>query len=175
MNQPKHTMVASQAVSLSELFKFIVGMNHRIEGPVSYVPELSAPDGPSTAGGKQALQHIKLVPQTGGVTLVIGSANLVEKTAELRSFAHVRETHRQRFKGAALDLPEEKYGALLEQIRTFFTTRNFRVKVAEAAPVRHEPKSEPEPATRYSLAVVIAVAAVSALASGLAVFFLLRP
>ena len=73
MDYTKYTQVAAQALSLAELFeaRFAQG----VAGPVPFRIELAAPDGPSTAGGKQALQHIKLVPLGGGPTIVIGSAS----------------------------------------------------------------------------------------------------
>lgn len=135
MNQPKHTVVAGQAIGLAELFKFTVGKN-KLEGPVSYSAELSAPDGPSTAGGKQALQHLKLVSEGGGSALVIGSANLVEKQAELRTFEHVDEAHRQRFKGAPFPVDMIKYNTLQGQIRKFFSDRDFTITTAQIRPTQ---------------------------------------
>jgi hypothetical protein len=99
---------------------------------VNYTPALSAPDGESTAGGKLALQHISLVPEGGGPTLVIGSANTVDKHAELRTYAHVGQIFRQRFKGASFSVDQAKYDALLEQVRGFFAERGFRITMAEA-------------------------------------------
>src|ERR687885_469069 len=99
MSEARHTKFAGQAVTLAEIFNMGFAAR-RLSGPPVYTVELSAPDGPSTAGGKQALQHLKLVPEGGGATLLIGPLNLVEQQAELRTFGHVDELHRQRFKGA---------------------------------------------------------------------------
>ena len=69
--QVKYTQVAAKQLSLAELFeeRFQAGL----QGPLHFRVELSAPDGPSTGGGKQALQHIKLVAPDGSGTIVIGS------------------------------------------------------------------------------------------------------
>jgi hypothetical protein len=133
MGESKHTMFASKAVGLAEMFNYAMA-KHRLDGPVGYVAQLSAPDGPSTEGGKQALQHVKLVPEGGGPTLVIGSAHLVEQTAELRTYAAVDDMHRQRFKGSPFQADQGAYDALLDRIRAFFDDREFRVSTAEVAP-----------------------------------------
>src|SRR5256885_11091470 len=127
MAQVKHTMFAGMAFGLAELFKHSVGKK-RLEGAVNYTVELSAPDGPSTAGGKQAVQHVKLVPEQGGPTLLIGTANAVDKTAELRTFKQVDEMHRPRFKGAPFDADLTQYEDLVEAARTLFTEYTYPVK-----------------------------------------------
>jgi len=133
MSQTKHTMFASQAIGLAELFKFTIGKN-KLEGPVNYVPELSAPEGESTAGGKQALQHVSLVPEGGGPRLVIGSANTVDKHAELRTYAHVGQIFKQRFKSASFEIEQAKYDKLIDQVRAFFAERGFQVSIADPPP-----------------------------------------
>jgi hypothetical protein len=135
MAQAKHTMFAGMAVGLAELFKHSVGKK-RLEGTtgVSYSVELSAPDGPSTAGGKQAVQHVKLVPEHGGPTLLIGTANAVEKIAELRTFKQVDEMHRQRFKGAPFDADLGQYEALVDACKAFFTEYKYQVTLLDYTP-----------------------------------------
>jgi hypothetical protein len=184
MSQAKHTMVAGQAISLAELFKYMVGKT-RLDGPPTYAPEMSAPDGPSTAGGKQSLQHITLVPEGTGGTLVIGAASLVEKTCELRSWAHVSEIFQQRFKGATFAVAADKYDALLEQIRSFFSERGFRVTMADMPVSRTVPpvgRMTAGTATAasaaapggFGLGMVVGIAALAAVLVGLVVFFLKR-
>src|SRR5208283_1353263 len=58
--------------------------------PGDYAPELMSPQGPSTAGGVQAMQHLRLVPgQAGKPTIVVGYANHAEGKAELRTYDYV--------------------------------------------------------------------------------------
>ncbi len=67
--------------------------------PGDYVPQLTEPSGPSTAGGVQAMQHIRLVPsQPGQPTIVVGNANQAEQRAELRTYEYLDAVHQQRFK-----------------------------------------------------------------------------
>jgi len=141
---------------------------HRLGGNPSYLPQLAAPDGPSTAGGKQALQHVSLIPEGGGDTIVIGSANTVEKRAELRSYRHVARTYSQRWRGAGLPFEQDQYDDLLNQIQAFFSSQSFGVTLLDVA------EDDERPATRRSGGrsfVVPAVVAVAALA-GLASYFL---
>jgi hypothetical protein len=66
--------------------------------PGDYMPELTEPAGPSTSGGVQAMQHLRLVSNEGQPTLVVGHANHAEGRAELRTFEHLDAVHVQRFR-----------------------------------------------------------------------------
>src|SRR5579872_139174 len=91
------TMHAIKASDLAGAFN--EAMQRTVIGPGEYVPELTAPEGQSTAGGKQAMQHLRLVPRLAGFpTLVVGNANHAEGKAELRSYEHLDVVHRQRYK-----------------------------------------------------------------------------
>jgi hypothetical protein len=165
----KLTMVAQQAVGFAELFKAIFADG--LQGPVPYRVELSEPDGPSTAGGKLALQHIKLIPADSGPTLIIGAANTVEKTAELRTFAFVAHQHGQRFKGATLPIDPQKFAALVESLRAFFSDRGMAVTIQEHVPTAPPVAEAPPPSS--PLPWIILGAAILALI-GAVVFFLLQ-
>jgi len=131
MSDPKRTAFAMQALGLAETFNLML-QAERVKGPVSYRVELSAPDGMSTAGGKQATQHVKLIPEGGGTTIVAGSANQAEKWAELRTFEHLKLLHAQRFKGAEIPLNRVQYNELLEKLKGFFEQQgSCAVRMAE--------------------------------------------
>ncbi len=67
-------------------------------GGGDYVVELLAPEGVSTGGGKQALQHLRLRPRRQGFSMIVaGSVNPIEKWAELRTFEHASIVHDLRF------------------------------------------------------------------------------
>src|SRR4051812_3348187 len=116
MAEQKQTRFALAAVGFAEVFNVVIGKGsvsgHRIE--------LSAPDGLSTGGGAQSVQHIKLIPSDGGSVIVAGSADPVGRSAELRSFAYLGALHAQRYKGAPLALDPAEYAALLKQMQKFF-------------------------------------------------------
>jgi hypothetical protein len=129
VDHTKYTQVAAKALSLAELFeaRFAQGVN----GPVPFRVELAAPDGPSTAGGKQALQHIKLIPVGGGPTIVIGSASTTRQTAEIRTFEHVAALYAQRFRGAPIPLDVRVYRDLTQALAGFFGAMRLRVSFSE--------------------------------------------
>jgi hypothetical protein len=102
LNQSKpraalQTFHALQATDLASAFNDAL-RRLRIQ-PGDYAAELTAPEGPSTAGGVQAMQHLRLISsQPGAPTLVVGHANHAEGRAELRTFEHLDAVHRQRFR-----------------------------------------------------------------------------
>ena len=85
-DQPPRTQFSAKALYLAELFAGHFGKDRLAVNPQAndgneYVLELATPDGPSTGGGTQSVQPIKLVPSKGGQTLVIGSVDQVKKVA----------------------------------------------------------------------------------------------
>jgi len=176
----QHTIFAGQALGLTALFQVGFGKK-RLEGRVSYTPELSAPDGESTGGGKQALQHVKLVPDSGA-TLVIGSANVVDKSCELRTFRHMDEVHRQRFKGRPFPADPAKYDQLIEELRGFFTGQHFTVSMHEAVAPSPLPAASPPPAkpavaklpSKTPVGLYVTIATTVALVATIAVILLRR-
>lgn len=73
--------------------------------------DITAPE-ESTAGGKRALQRIRLqVP--GGPLILIGEFNTVEKRGELRSLGYVQDVHRRRF-NVELPIDAKEYFAFIE-------------------------------------------------------------
>src|SRR4051812_1690682 len=81
-----------------------------------YRIELTAPSGPSTSGGRLALQHIRLAPTTSGPAIVIGTANPAILSAEIRTYRPLMELHAQRFKGERLPLDYERYRLFLVRL-----------------------------------------------------------
>jgi hypothetical protein len=105
------TRVANQAASLADTVN--EGFDEFHMGAGDYVVELSMPDGPSTGGGAQARQNIRLVPRRRGYTMVIaGTVDPVTSTAELRTFEHVAILHELRYK-QPLEITGEEYDDFL--------------------------------------------------------------
>jgi len=81
------------ADSFTEAFRELA-----IGAGAAYSVELTTPQGMSTGGGKQALQHIRLLPrQQGKPVLLAGTVNQVDGRAELRDFDHISILHQVRF------------------------------------------------------------------------------
>jgi hypothetical protein len=138
MAGPVRTQFAMKAIDLADLFKTVVGAQplEAREGP-SFAVELQAPDGPSTGGGAQSVQHIRLVRE--GLTLVAGSVDSAEKTAELRTYDHVAMLYDQRYKGAPLPVTREAYDAALKRMRAFLGTQNLTIVIKDSAPIAPAP------------------------------------
>src|SRR5580704_12567647 len=94
------TQFSVRANDLAESFRSTIG-KLRV-GPNGYAPDMTAPEGPSTGGGFQAMQHLRLVPpQPTMPTLVVGHLNQRMGAAELRTYEHVDAICRERFKQGA--------------------------------------------------------------------------
>jgi hypothetical protein len=122
------TAVALRATTLAENFRNTVGQLR--VGPHAYTPDLTAPEGPSTGGGAQALQHVRLLPpQPNMPTLVVGHVNQRDGAAELHTYDHVDAICRERFNQHA---PFEAwhYAPLLESMQGFLSALGMRVALA---------------------------------------------
>jgi hypothetical protein len=107
------TRVANQAASLAEAVTD--GFDEFHMGAGDYIVELSVPEGPSTGGGKQARQSLRLVPRRKGYSIVIaGTVDPVLSTAELRTFEHVAILHELRFQ-KPLEISGEEYADFLKK------------------------------------------------------------
>jgi hypothetical protein len=158
--QTQHALQASDlAAALNDSLKKL-----RI-GPGDYVPELTSPQGPSTGGGVQAMQHLRLVPgQAGLPTLVVGHANRAEGRAELRNFEYVDAAHRQRFqRPVALDRAE--YDAFMNTAKMILDALHLQTTIA-GPPADLTSSATPGVRARGGsvLAVVVAVLALLVLA-----------
>jgi hypothetical protein len=158
----ERTQFAMRALTLADYFNAAL-KGKRVGG---YQVKLAAPDGPSTGGGKQALQHISLIPDAGGASITAGSANPVERVAELRSFAHLEQLHAQRFKGKRLPLDKVAYNELLKKMQAFFADQKLSVVLVDAANLPQRGQSR--------AGVMILGLAIAAATAGAVFFFLHR-
>lgn len=165
VDRQERTQFAMQAIGLADLFRMMVGPV-RISAPLAYTCELSAPEGPSTGGGKQSVQHIKLVPARGGATIVIGSADPVGRAVELRSWNRLAEIHAQRFGSSRLPVDQAQYAELLRRMQEFFAAQNLPVVVLDSPP--------PAPVTGGSGSTSLILIALGLAAVAAAVYFLTR-
>ena len=101
-----------------------------------YQPVLREPMGVSTGGGRQPLQHVILQPsmQQGSV-ITIGSVNVVERSAKIRTFRCLHEMNAQRFAGTQLPISKEGYDEFLQRVIEFFQKQGIAIEVVEQAPV----------------------------------------
>jgi hypothetical protein len=122
------TLFSVKANDLADSFRMTVG-RMRV-GPHAYAPDLTAPDGVSTGGGVQALQHLRLLPpQPNMPTLVVGHVNQRDGAAELRTFDHLDAICRERFKQGPPFEPGH-YAQLLDTMQSFLSACGLRVALA---------------------------------------------
>jgi hypothetical protein len=76
---------------------------------------LTAPQGMSTGGGKQALQHLRMRPRRAGYSVLVGgTVNQLEKSAELRDYEHICIMHESRFR-KRLEITENEWEQFLRK------------------------------------------------------------
>src|SRR5262249_24691912 len=90
----------------------------------------TAPDGPSTGGGVQTLQHVRLRGPENSPALVMGSLDAGQIKAMLRTYAHLQHQAQQR--GVALALDRSAYTAFSERVQKFYEGLHFVVQVEDA-------------------------------------------
>ena len=140
------TSFALQATALASHFNDLFA---KVKIPGGFVATLTAPDGPSTGGGKQSLQHITLMG--GGVSVVMGHLDTREMKAVLRTYAHVKKQRR----GQPLALDEKSYLAFYERVKQWSDGLHFEHEVEDVPDFQ---SSVTEPAMMLKRPVSAAVA-----------------
>ncbi len=149
-------MVAGQAASFATQFNGALA--GALEGPEPFLVELMSPPGPSTEGGKQALQHVRLVPRGNVPAIVIGSVNTKEFVAEIRTYGMIVDNYASRFKGASPPIDPDRYAALVKQMKTFLASQGFTVTlIAVSASVRPPPPGALPSRSPWVATAVVAV------------------
>ncbi|HVH46124.1 MAG TPA: hypothetical protein VM925_27430 [Labilithrix sp.] len=142
----------SLAESVTEAFRDVA------IGRAAYAVELMAPEGMSTGGGKQALQHLRLRPRHPGfAVLVAGTVNPVEQRAELRDYEHVAALHHARFKGP-LDFGRDEWEHFLR--RAEVVLQSSGIQSMRAPPPRElldEQRRSMQRVSKGALALLVAV------------------
>ncbi|MDB4940948.1 MAG: hypothetical protein JWP97_482 [Labilithrix sp.] len=131
----------------------------------AYVVELLAPDGPSTNGGKHALQHLRLRShREGRAAIVAGCVNPVEKHAELRTFEHAFLVHQIRF-GTVFEVSEREWEQLLKRLEIVLDLANIAASrvgpppdvLAEARRSKHRRRTSPAAILAFVVVLLLAL------------------
>lgn len=125
--KPSHTMHAQQGFEFADIFAYKF-KGREVGRPPRHLV-LREPDGPSTAGGKQARQSIVLQTEAGD-PVVCGWVDLAQKTAEIRAFGYINEQFRQR-RGHILEVSADDYEALMKEVAAFLKVNRLDVQRAE--------------------------------------------
>jgi len=156
-------MVAMSALDVVDGFKVL---ESALPG---WTAVLSTP-GMSTGGGRRATEHIILT--AGRRTVVAGKVDFAGRRAELRPYASVRETFRERY-GVTLTVSAPDYETFLGRVGDFFKRQGFVVAVKAGERPSFEP-DDPAGAPFPWLLFVVTLVVIAALGVG-AWFVFLRP
>ena len=132
--KPLRTRFAMKALDISDMFHATFN-EFRLSGTTPRRPELTVPEGLSTAGGAKAGQSITLIPDDPSAgTLIAGTVNGASNTAELRGYPYLEVTYKMRYRGRELDIPASSYQAFIDEAKEFFELRSFKVSVVNQLP-----------------------------------------
>lgn len=169
------TRFAVRALDFAETFN--AGLGALSLQPGAYQPQLTAPDGPSTGGGVQAVQHVRLIAARQGFpAILVGSANQRSGTAELRSYEYIDAVHRQRWQ-RPVPLDRNDYEDFLHAAKNFFESNQLLVTVAGpegARPGRPGAEAPLSPAARSGASAIVTGVIVGLVIGGLAIWMMLR-
>ncbi|RKH39662.1 hypothetical protein [Corallococcus sicarius] len=157
------TMFATHSALLAERLK--TELQHKIYGRSPHrILRVEEPEGPSTAGGKQARQAISLVDRKGvAPALVAGWVDVAKGQASLRN--HEAVARRYEFQhGSPLELVPEEYDKFLTDVDEVLRTAAIQVRILvpdESVPTRaavgqQVPRSQGVPVRWVVLLVTVA-------------------
>ena len=101
----------------------------------------------TTAGGKQAVQHMVFEPQIeGDPVLTVGYVNVVTKTAKLRTFDCLEEMFAMRFPKRDFHLDPRGYQDFFDLVAKFMRRQACRSRSRRAPPwlAAHGPRASEE-------------------------------
>lgn len=173
----KRTEVAQNAFNFAQYFTSSFEQL-RVAGVVPRRPEVVAPEGMSTGGGKAARQSIRLSPEGPGASvLTIGWVELPTLQASLRTYRCLASLHAARFRGRPFDLDRASYDAFLRQAQELLGAVGLHVAFEDDARGSSpdaqrvsRPARPAEPAFMTVAAAVFVGFAVGAVVGGLAVY-----
>ena len=153
MAEDPRTRFAMAAVDFANLF------NEMFKGfdLSGYGVRLTAPQGPSTGGGVQSLQHVTLMPKDSTRSLVVATCDKVSKQAEIRTYEQVAEIFARRFATEKFPIARQAYDELASHLRQFFKSQEFRVETGHVTRAA-TPAAASRPSSRSLWWVVLAVA-----------------
>ena len=169
------TRFAVRALDFAETFN--AGLGALSLQPGAYQPQLTTPDGPSTGGGVQAVQHVRLIAARQGFpAILVGSANQRSGTAELRSYEYIDAVHRQRWQ-RPVPLDRHDYEDFIHAAQNFFESNQLLVTIASPSrglARRNDVEPLPAASSGGGVAAIVTGVVVGLVLGGLAIWILLR-
>jgi hypothetical protein len=127
----KRTAYAQQGLDFVTLFS----AKFHIANVSGYAPVLREPHAETTAGGKQAIQHMVLQPKIqGDPVLTIGYVNVASKQAKIRTYDCMSTMHGMRFPGRPFILDQAAYQTFFDKVTEFMRRQGMLVDVETRPP-----------------------------------------
>ena len=166
-NDGLYTRMALKAVDLSDTFNALFG-----EPMPGWRAEMGRP-GMSTAGGRQALQHIGL-KGSGGGTLVVGTVDAAAARCEIRSYRRVDQMFRERYR-RPLPIRAPDWDRFAHRLVEFFREEGMAVRVESGAGTGRDDETEEldVPSGSSSLAWIAIACLLVALVAGVVTWAIL--
>jgi hypothetical protein len=175
----RRTQVAQSAFDFSAYFTQSFG-DVRVRGAIVRRPELMAPEGMSTGGGRRARQPVVLFAEGGrGPAITVGWVDIPQRRAVLRTYRCLHAMHQARYRGRPFDLDMGSYDGFFDQAKGLLAACGLAITEEDDQPSSIPPPSYtegPAPAARapsqfWTLAAVAFIAfVVGAFAGSLAVY-----
>jgi hypothetical protein len=148
-----HTAFAARALRLSEVFKQAFPKPLELNGR-HYNLQMMAPEGGTTGGGVQSVQHVLLVPMAPGTKFVIASVDQLRRVAEIKRYDLQASLFQERFKGQNLPFERLAYVDVVMSVEKFFTQHGMEIQSARA-PERPQAGASPPlaPAERSGISL----------------------
>lgn len=139
MTDVKATQFAQQGLDFATLFSAKFART-QISG---YQPHLREPP-ETTAGGRQAVQHIVLEPKIDGdPVLTVGYVNVVTKTAKLRTFDCISQMFTMRFPNRVFVLDQRQYQDWFDKAAEFMRRQGLQIQIETRPPIAHTSRPPP--------------------------------
>lgn len=139
MSNVKATQYAQQGLDFATLFSAKFART-TING---YRPHLKEP-AETTAGGRQAVQHIAFEPQiVGDPVLTVGYVNVVTKTAKLRTYDCLAEMFAMRFANRVFVLDQRQYQDWFDKTAEFMRRQGLQIQIETRPPIAHSSRPPP--------------------------------
>jgi hypothetical protein len=139
----KRTAYAQQGLDFVTLFS----AKFHLRNISGYSPLLREPHAESTAGGKQAIQHMILEPKIeGDPVMTIGYVNVVTKQAKIRTYECVLLMHRMRFPGRTFAVDKAAYHDFFDKVTEFMRRQGMVIDIETRPPAMRNSSRPPGPA-----------------------------
>ncbi len=146
MSNVKATQYAQQGLDFATLFSAKFART-AING---YKPHLREPP-ETTAGGRQAIQHIAFEPQIDGdPVLTVGYVNVVTKTAKLRTYDCLAQMFSMRFGNRIFALDQRQYQDWFDKTAEFMRRQGLQIQIETRPPVGHSSRPPPPPGVDWA-------------------------